>query len=528
LHSLFDQNFPQAQYEIIVVVDGSVDGTIEMVMSLKAPCTFKVRQQPNRGQAAARNLGWKAAAGDLILFLDDDMLCDRSLVEHHIAAHSASKPVVIIGLTLLAAESPPSILTPGLYNFQGQTKTKPAFPIDIMVCSNTSLRRSLLELADGFDERFRWFEDMDLGVRLQTLGVPFQFEPRAVARHLFVKSPETSVKNQYWCGRNSVLLGRTHPSLRPFTLLTPLENGSYLVFHARQLAVKLASISLPFTEWLFAFANSVRSISLFHRVATYLHGVQCRIQFFRGAIEEAGSVEAYRTEFGTMLPILRYDLGESSKGTTGKRASLGKLPAHLEWLVKRGFTGITLADWRLWRVKAMPLPVRPLVLAFEGISRVLGECILPLLQTHGFRAALLVNANRLELVSSMTTSECCAAGVMDIGQIRSWADKGFEFVLMEVDTDTHSATDALLLNALSKRRALAESLLGCRVSKFAYQAAPSSDRLQKCVGKRFDFGIGTQRGINELRTAPAALKTLSVRTNDSVFSIHYKLWRIFR
>jgi hypothetical protein len=117
---------------------------------------------------------------------------------------------------------------------------------------------------------------------------------------------------------------------------------------------------------------------------------------------------------------------------------------------------------------------------------------------------------------------------MDIGQIRSWADKGFEFVLMEVDTDTHSATDALLLNALSKRRALAESLLGCRVSKFAYQAAPSSDRLQKCVGKRFDFGIGTQRGINELRTAPAALKTLSVRTNDSVFSIHYKLWRIFR
>ena len=516
LQSLFHQNYPQTDYEIVVVVDGSMDGTLEMLATLQGPCPLKVLHQENRGLAAARNLGWKAAVGDLVLFLDDDMLCDGSLIQHHVAAHSGLKPIVVLGPTPFAAESPWSVLTPYLqseteYDLERQsTQTEVAFPDGIGVSSNTSLRRSVLKSVGGFDERFIGWgpEDIELGVRLLALGISFQNEPRAVAHHLFVKSPDTSVQNQFWCGRNSVLLAHTHLCLRPFTLLTPLENGSYLTFRARQLAIKWGAISVPLSARLFAcLSYFARSVPILRRCATFLYGVQCRIQFLRGAIEEAGSAKAYRAEFGAMLPILWYDLSERSSGLNSivKRAPLGKIPAHLKWLARKGFRGITLADWQLWRTKAIPLPTRPVVLAFDGMRGYVGECVLPLLEKFGLRGTLIVDTNELEV-----------AGSMDVAQMRRWADKGHGFSLAALANDGQLFDDALLQDSLTKRRDFLESLVGSRVSTFAHRASTSNRGFIISISKSFDLGIGAEPGINELGTPAALLKTISVGTNEII------------
>ena len=74
LATLFAQNSPPSSYEVVVVVDGSTDGTATALQSLRPDCSFRVIEQENRGLAGARNSGYKAAAADLVLFLDDDML----------------------------------------------------------------------------------------------------------------------------------------------------------------------------------------------------------------------------------------------------------------------------------------------------------------------------------------------------------------------------------------------------------------------------------------------------------------------
>lgn len=69
LQGVLGQQYPN--YEVIVVDDGSTDGT-EAMVKRDFPQIHYIRQEPKRGPAAARNRGIQAATGDIIAFTDDD------------------------------------------------------------------------------------------------------------------------------------------------------------------------------------------------------------------------------------------------------------------------------------------------------------------------------------------------------------------------------------------------------------------------------------------------------------------------
>src|SRR5690349_14383580 len=73
LQALSAQTMPADQFEVVVSIDGSMDGTREMLDACRTPYTLVAQWQRNRGRAAACNRGVALARGDVIVLLDDDM-----------------------------------------------------------------------------------------------------------------------------------------------------------------------------------------------------------------------------------------------------------------------------------------------------------------------------------------------------------------------------------------------------------------------------------------------------------------------
>ena len=102
----------QRDFEVIVVVDGSTDGTAEALGRLDLSFALTVHEQPNRGQASARNAGAAVAQGELLLFLDDDMEADPALLAEHDRSRREGVEFVL-GHVPLHPASPPNLLSWG-------------------------------------------------------------------------------------------------------------------------------------------------------------------------------------------------------------------------------------------------------------------------------------------------------------------------------------------------------------------------------------------------------------------------------
>ena len=75
LNSLAQQTYPTDRFEIIVVDDGSTDGT-DQIAAVAFPFTLRYFWQTNQGDATARNLGARQSQADILVFLDDDILVE--------------------------------------------------------------------------------------------------------------------------------------------------------------------------------------------------------------------------------------------------------------------------------------------------------------------------------------------------------------------------------------------------------------------------------------------------------------------
>jgi glycosyltransferase involved in cell wall biosynthesis len=79
LESLKDQTASPGDFEVIVVDDGSTDDS-SAVAGLAFPFSLRYLRQANLGSAAARNAGAELASGDLLIFLDDDMIVEKGFI----------------------------------------------------------------------------------------------------------------------------------------------------------------------------------------------------------------------------------------------------------------------------------------------------------------------------------------------------------------------------------------------------------------------------------------------------------------
>lgn len=209
-------------FEVIVSVDGSTDGTAAALRDLRVGFPLMVIEQPNQGRAAAVDAGASTAEGELLLFLDDDMEADPALLAEHDRSHREGADVVMGDLPL-DPKSPPNLLSWGVGWWARARCERLAAPgaeirLDDLLTGQISLPREVYEAVGGFDSRFTreglfGGEDIDLGYRLVKAGYEVAFNPAAVSYQYYDVGPAEYLKRAREAGRSDRELLSKHPEL---------------------------------------------------------------------------------------------------------------------------------------------------------------------------------------------------------------------------------------------------------------------------------------------------------------------------
>lgn len=183
LTALISQDYPD--YEIIVVDDGSTDGTREMI-AREFPQVHYV-YQANRGPAAARNRGIAIATGDIIAFTDDDCLPPRDWLSRLADGYARYPQVAGVGGGLRAPVDLLKKNSFAQYEYHisrdvyaaGDKEYLGNFECPAGGTANMSYRRTVLKLMNGFDEEFPVpaGEDADLKWRICQQGNQLLYVP---------------------------------------------------------------------------------------------------------------------------------------------------------------------------------------------------------------------------------------------------------------------------------------------------------------------------------------------------------------
>src|SRR5215813_11630510 len=214
------QTVPKEHYEVIVIDNDSSDNT-RTVLEQKAKTyrNFRFGVQEKPGAAATRNSGLRLASGDLILFIDDDVQAEPSLVEAHLESHQKNQNASVIGAVSMPWGDTSDPFLRYLRDHRILNPYTPSKgPIDFSYyhTCNVSTPTQMLLSVSGFNENFSIYgmEDIELGYRLEMAGSRMVFAPEARAVHYRFPDYSDFVGRSEQAGYSLGHLIRLHPELK--------------------------------------------------------------------------------------------------------------------------------------------------------------------------------------------------------------------------------------------------------------------------------------------------------------------------
>jgi glycosyltransferase involved in cell wall biosynthesis len=266
LESIFAQRF--TDFEIVVVDDGSTDGTVDYLQSLGKE--IRVFQQSNRGPGAARNLGFRYAKGKYVAFLDsDDLWFPWTLQVYRAVIEDYCEPSFIAGKPLIFSKK---------HELDDAVAcAQQAEQFDDYLASSDEwrwwgvssfvIRRDAFIAAGGFPEEWINGEDADLALRLGvapgfvqiTAPVTFAYREHAVSAMKDLKRTVAGARLSIHAERTGRYPGGS--SRAP-------ERRRILARHTRPVALRCLEEGLRRDAWGLYFSTFAWNASL--RRAKYL------------------------------------------------------------------------------------------------------------------------------------------------------------------------------------------------------------------------------------------------------------------
>lgn len=217
IRHLGELDWPQDRLEIVVVENASGDDSAERVAAA-APHVKLVKSKKNLGFAGGCNLGVKKSKGEVVAFLNNDAKPDAGWVREAMRRFDESPKIGAVASRVLDWDGEKvDFIGSGLTWFgmgykphAGQEiPPKPDLPHDVLFGTGSAMfvRRALYEQLEGFDERyFMFFEDVDLGWRINLAGYRYAYEPASLAFHKHHASMDKlgAYKETYLIERNAL------------------------------------------------------------------------------------------------------------------------------------------------------------------------------------------------------------------------------------------------------------------------------------------------------------------------------------
>lgn len=314
LAAISRQDYPLDRIEVIVVADACQDGTEKMVKELASSTSFnlKVLSHEARSAAATRNLGAGHACGELLIFLDDDILVNPGFIRAHADGRHPRR--VVLGYSKPVLPNKPTLWG---YNarlwwedaFRAMRTPGYRFTYRDFFSGNVSMANELFRESGGFDISISGrLEDYELGFRLIKSGAQFHFEPRALGYHQEGTNQRLWLRRVRQEGVADVYIASRHPELRNSIFSSgfdTLDNWGRirkgvlsLAFNHKQLGEILARLVMWFGE----MCETLRLRGpWFH-----LNGALREFSYWRGVAEKIGgrdSLAAWLQEAPSPNPV---------------------------------------------------------------------------------------------------------------------------------------------------------------------------------------------------------------------------------
>lgn len=213
LESIWELNYPESQFEVIVIDDSST--AFKIVEPFQVSHPIRIADSPRRiGLQRARNLGISMAKGEILCFLDDDVIVQRewlaSLVKNYASQEIGGVGGRVASRTFNDIDASASKI--GTIDYWGHTHLNFTFPerrsVQFLYGCNMSFRVAVLHAVGGFNELlgdYPYGDDQEIGLRIINSGQKLVYEPTACVVHRMASSGGTRAPpcvTAFWTVRN--------------------------------------------------------------------------------------------------------------------------------------------------------------------------------------------------------------------------------------------------------------------------------------------------------------------------------------
>lgn len=189
---------------------------------------------------------------------------------------------------------------------------------------------------------------------------------------------------------------------------------------------------------------------------------------------------------------------------------------QMEWLIGRGYRGITLPELLAWVAGKGELPRRPIMLTFDDAYVDIGDHALPLLEEIGFGATVFVVADQIGGYNAWDVAQGASARrVMSAAEICRWRDRGVDFgAHSRTHPDLTTVSETQLEDEVAGSQRILSGVLGAPVRAFAYPYCRQSAAVRQCAARHFDVSFGCKRGLNARDTDRHLLRRSEPRADN--------------